>query len=530
MTPRPLLPSQFRSHRTSELAFFYMNAKEQVLELCKDGLIYFGKILFPSAFYVESPEFHKEIVENLMDRSILQIMFQAPRGFGKSTLLLLFVLHHLFFDKGNKVILIQSKTRPLALDRLSTVKALLKSYLVSDLFETNINEDTSSTWREDKIQFKFYNIITGEHQEVMIRAIGTGMPARGMLVGDTRITLYLLDDPDDEDNCKTKEAMDDNLSKFLGNKEGVDPRNGRTIVIGTPIREGCIVDRLNGNFGWVTKVYDSIDETNKVSIWEQYRSYEWIMDKKREYEELGMRWKWYAEFRCQISGEEDRLFKNWKYWGGQLERNGDNSYLKITHRNKQELPIPDIIPVNVFLGIDPASSTKSTADYSVTFRIAYDGRNIYVLPYFRKRTTPLGHAEQIIETIKQDRPVRGHVESVAYQEMLRTYLRQRLNEEDLYLPGLELKINPRSEKSSRLERMQPYFATGRIWIMDNMPELEDEFNMYPRGKHDDLLDGLELSSKRLYPPDHTVETEGDENDYEKYFLRQSGTNTGWQRV
>ena len=498
--------------------------KQQVLDRCKTDLLYFGQILNPTAFYTESPEFHKEIVQMLMDRSILQIMFQAPRGFGKSTLLLLFILHHLFFDGGNKVILIQSKTRPLALDRMSTIKSLLKSYLVSDLFSVNINEDTSSTWREDKIQFRFNNIITGENQGVMIRAIGTGMPARGMLVDETRITLYVLDDPDDEDNCKTKEAMDDNLSKFLGNKEGVDPRGGRTIVIGTPIREGCIVDRLNGNFGWETKVYDSIDETNKVSIWENYRSYKWVMEeKKREYEELGMRWKWYAEFRCQISGEEDRVFKDWKYWGGSLE----DGFLKITHKHKQELPTPELVPVNTFLGIDPASSTKSTADYSVTFRLAFDGKNIYVLPYFRQRVTPLAHAEQIVETVRQDKPTRGQVETVGYQEMLRTYLRQRLEEEDLYLPGLELKFNPRTEKSARLEMLQPFFASGRIWLMDNMPELEDEFNMYPRGKHDDLLDGLYYATRKLIPPDHQVETEEDDL---KYFLRSKQTNRSWLKV
>ena len=503
-----------------------MTAKQKVLDLCRDDLIYFGQILNPTAFYTESPEFHKEIVEMLMDRSILQIMFQAPRGFGKSTLLLLFILHHLFFDKGNKVILIQSKTRPLALDRLSTIKSLLKSYLVSDLFSVNINEETSPTWREDKIQFRFHNVITGEDQGVMIRAIGTGMPARGMLVDETRITLYILDDPDDEDNCKTKEAMDDNLSKFLGNKEGADPRGGRTIVIGTPIREGCIVDRLNGNHGWVTKTYDSIDETNKISIWENYRSYDWVMDKKKEYEELGMRWKWYAEFRCQITGEEDRLFKDWKYWNGSL----DNGYLRITHRNKQELPTPEIVPVNAFLGIDPASSTKSTADFSVTFRIAFDGKNIYVLPYFRKRVSPLAHAEQIVETVRQDKPYRGQVETVGYQEMLRTYLRQRLEEEGLYLPGLEVKFNPRTEKSARLETMQPFFATGRIWIMEDMPELEDEFNMYPRGKFDDLLDGLYYSTRRLVPPDHTVEG-SDPNDA-KYFPMQyfNKTKNSWLKV
>lgn len=506
-----------------------MSPKEQVLNLCKTDLLYLGRIVSPDTFYKETPDFHYEIVEMIMDRSLLQIMVQAPRGFGKSTINSLFVLHHLFFDKGDKVILIQSKTRPEAVNRLSKLKALLKSYIVSDLFNVSINETTSNTWREDKIEFSFFNIITGEKQNVMMRAIGTGQQARGMLINDTRITLYFLDDPDDEENCKTKEAMSDNLSKFLGNKEGVDSRGGRTIVIGTPIREGCIVDKLNNNYGWVTKVYDAIDETNKVSIWEDYRSYDWVMDRKREYEELGMRWKWYAEFRCQISGEEDRLFKGWKYWGGELKSDGNNNYLKITRRNKQDLPIPELIPVNNFLGIDPASSTKSTADYSVTFRISYDeNRNIYVLPYFRQRVPPLTHAEQIVGTVKSDKPMRGQVEAVGYQEMLRTYLRQRLEEEGLYLPGLETKYNPRTEKSARLETLQPFFATGKIWIMEDMPELEDELTMYPRGKQDDLLDGLYYATRKLISPDHIVEGTGDDS---KYFPFQyiNKSKTAWVR-
>ena len=114
--------------------------------------------------------------------------------------------------------------------------------------------------------------------------------------------------------------------------------------------------------------------------------------------------------------------------------------------------------------------------------------------------------------------------------MLRTYLRQRLDEENLYLPGLETKFNPRTEKSARLETLQPFFATGRVWIMDNMPELEDEFNMYPRGKHDDLLDGLYYATRKLVPPDHTVEG-SDPND-EKYWAFQfySKHNNNWLKA
>ena len=61
---------------------------------------------------------------------------------------------------------------------------------------------------------------------------------------DTHITLYYLrDDPDDEDNCKTKEGMEDNFWNFLF-KSGLDKRTGRCAIVGTQITEGCIVARV----------------------------------------------------------------------------------------------------------------------------------------------------------------------------------------------------------------------------------------------------------------------------------------------
>jgi hypothetical protein len=86
--------------------------------------------------------------------------------------------------------------------------------------------------------------------------------------------------------------------------------------------------------------------------------------------------------------------------------------------------------------------------------------------------------------------------------MLRDYLRTRADEEGLFIPGLEIKESPRSSKSSRLETMQPWFAQKKIHIQDSMHELKDELLMFPRGKHDDLLDGLYYATKNNYPPNH----------------------------
>ena len=36
----------------------------------------------------------------------------------------------------------------------------------------------------------------------------------------------------------------------------------------------------------------------------------------------------------------------------------------------------------------------------------------------------------------------------------------------------------------------------------DMQELKDELLLYPRGKHDDLLDGLYYATKKMYTPFH----------------------------
>jgi phage terminase large subunit-like protein len=86
--------------------------------------------------------------------------------------------------------------------------------------------------------------------------------------------------------------------------------------------------------------------------------------------------------------------------------------------------------------------------------------------------------------------------------MLREYLRQRCDEEKIFISGLEIKESPRTSKSSRLETMQPYFAQKKIFIKKDMPEIQDELLLYPRGKHDDLLDGLFYAMKKCYTPNH----------------------------
>lgn len=502
--------------------------KEEVLVKCKRDLEFFGRVISPQTFYLRTPEFHSEVDELLGDNSVVQLLIEAPRGTAKSTKTTTKILHHSIYDQGDKFVVIQSYTLPEAINRLTKIKNVIEyGQGFRDLYGY-CGEQAAEVWRENKIKTKI-----GKYK-VTIKALGTGQPVRGSLEEDTRITLYILDDPDNEESCITKEQMDKNFDKFLGGLAGLDRRNGRVIVIGTPIRQGCIVDRLESSSGWVVRKYQSFDPATKKVLWDEMYSYDWLMAKKREWEEMGKLSKFYSEYQCQIIGDEERIFNKFRIWDGDFELKDDYSYLVIKELDGIALIEPKIVAVNTFVGIDPASSTKKTADFSVTFPIAYDNsENIYTLDYYRRRVEPLTHAEQIIESIKQHKYTNGHVETVAYQEFLRQYLRQRLGEENLYLPGLETKFQSRTEKSARLDTLQPHFGRGKVFIKKGQQEFIDELLMYPRGKHEDLMDGFYFATRRLVKPEHLYLTEEQlkqrQEDDLKYFLTRGGTSTAWAR-
>ena len=136
-----------------------MNAKQQVIDLCIEDLLYFGKVISPQTSYYPSAPIHEEISSLIMDRGKRQIMIQAPRGIGKSKLNLFNILHHVTFDEGDKVVVIQSKTRKEAVNRLTDLKEIL------DVSEKH-NSENGITGLLCYGNQTFLQILEGEWEEV----------------------------------------------------------------------------------------------------------------------------------------------------------------------------------------------------------------------------------------------------------------------------------------------------------------------------------------------------------------------------
>ncbi len=456
----------------------------------------FGKIVMPQMFSVPSPKFHYEIALELLDKTKKQINIIAPRGHAKSSIVGgVFPLYHLMFDRGQKLIVLVSRTQDHAVKLLGTIKDTID---YSEPFRQLFGywgQHSARSWAKSEVELK---------DGSMIICKGTGQQLRGIKVGNQRPTLIIVDDPEDENNTKTAEAMEHNLRWLLQSAvPSVDPIKGRIVIIGTPQHQRCLVETLKEMKGWENKVFTPNIEKN-FSLWEEWWPIKKLIAKKEELESINRLSVFYREYMCEIVGDEDQLFKSddIQYYDGKFRLDSENNaFLDITEIDGKE--VKETVPINIFTGVDPASSVKQTADYSVIFNLAVDDKNRkFALPYYRKHAKPLALAEAIVDNFKKYKSTKTRIESVGYQEMLRQYVQMRCDEEGMFIPGLNIKENPRTSKSHRLESLQPSFAKKEIYIMKNMQNLVDEMLLFPRGKHDDLLDGLYYAFKGNYAPLH----------------------------
>lgn len=502
--------------------------KEEAKKQLKPTLLHFGKVIMPKTFWAPAAEIHEKVEKHYLELHRKKKNLILPRGLAKSTLMAeVAPIHHIMYnDTGQpRLIVLLSKTQGHAIDRLQAIK---------DVFDHGMNfrklfgywgEHSSRWWRNNDVKLK-------DGSRIVCR--GTGQQIRGIKEGHVRPTLIIGDDLEDENNTKTAEAMESNLRWLLqGADYSLDARYGRIIVIGTPIHQRCIVESLAEDSSWDTTRASYLVEENgiKRSIWPEVRTVEELLKEKADKEEIGRVGIWYMERQCQVVGAETQVFpmENIHYYEGKIRFHKDKPFMYL--KTRSGMPVPEkesIIPVNIFVGVDPASSVKQTADYSTIVAVAYDNKdNVYILPYFRQRVKPVDLAEEIIIRYKELKPDITRIETIGFQEMIRDYLQRRCEEEGIFIPGLGIDEKPRGPKSRRIESMQPRFAQHKVFLLDNMTELVDELITYDRSKHDDLMDGLYLAQKNIYPPVHTLDyLEDDELD--DYMFHDDLNKKSWQ--
>jgi predicted phage terminase large subunit-like protein len=452
----------------------------QVLKKFKSSISLFGKLCFPTALKRTTPVFHNEIYKNLRNDKVSRVLIAAPRGTAKSTVCsLIFPLWRAAF-KGSEdlFIVVISESQAQSINFLSRIKYHLDQ---SDTFREifgDLGSRTAPRWTNN-------DVILANGTRIV--AVGTGQRVRGFIEGDTRPNLIIIDDFESELNAMTPEARVKNRKWIT---EAVVPSlsdDGRIVMIGTVISEDCFLNWGKESSAWKTLWYTIWDDDEK-SIWPARFPVDRILSIKEEYESVGNLNGFYQEYMNIAQSPDSAPFKPEyiKLHHYDFERiDGQNCLVKEKGDEKE------IVPVEIYAGVDPASSLSIRADYFVVAVIAVDfDNNKYIVDIYRNRLDPALQPDKIIELYEKYKPKKMKIETVAYQEALRASVKKIMIEKNIYIPGLEKGVKPRTRKSERLLSLVPMLAKGEFFFRSKDITAQQEFLSYPKGRHDDVLDAI----------------------------------------
>lgn len=147
-------------------------------------------------------------------------------------------------------------------------------------------------------------------------------------------------------------------------------------------------------------------------------------------------------------------------------------------------------------GYDLAVSLKTSADYTASFRCAYDDAgNLYIADGFRARIEYPDQRRYIIERLNAERATEHGVEAAMHGKALIQDLRRD--------PGNRAfafkEINVAADKLTRALAWLNLAEDGKVFLVRGswIDEFVDEVARFPHGKHDDQIDAVSVAVSML---------------------------------
>jgi predicted phage terminase large subunit-like protein len=153
------------------------------------------------------------------------------------------------------------------------------------------------------------------------------------------------------------------------------------------------------------------------------------------------------------------------------------------------------------LTCDPAISEKVSACRSAITVVGMSpAKLIFVLDYWVGRQgDPAKLIHQMLQMAYEWQPRVIGIESVAFQASMEPYTIREMQMRGVHYPLLMLKPDRNERKQQRILSMQPFFRAGQVYIQRGMFELIEEFETFPLGATQDMLDALAYAFRLLAP-------------------------------
>ena len=492
---------------------------EEIFELARTDMLSFGKLFLADDFMrSETPWFHYELADDIMNHDKKQLAIIMPRGHGKTVLTKCDLLWSFCFAKKDDPLFYGwvSATQKLASGNMDYVKTHLE---FNEKIKYYFGPQKGRKWTEEDIELQ-------NGCKLLSKSNVSGI--RGGAKLHKRYDLIILDDFEDENNTLTPEARAKNGNLITAVVyPALEPHTGRLRINGTPVHYDSFINNLITNseqakkegkedFAWDVRLYKAIDDKGN-SLWHSWFPKEKLEEKKKFYRDSGMPNKFYQEYMMQVQSEEDSIFnsRHIKYWEGHYEWKDDHQLGYIWHDDQLK-------PVQTFVGVDPATDVnRRGADYSVLMVIAVDQNNsIYVLDYIRQRDLTvmsivgedkMGIVDHMFDLAHKYHPLLQVVEDTTMSRPIFQALRsESMRRNDFTVKWKEEKPGTRMSKRDRIQEvLQQRFAIGQVYMKKNHYDLHHEIVTFGnRMAHDDTIDALAYACKYATPPRSLVKENG----------------------
>lgn len=455
-----------------------------------DG-IYYAHEWFPRAFRQSSPAFHYEMCQAVESLDHRFVAFEVFRGGAKTTLLRAITSKRVAYSLSKVILFLSASQRHAE----RSVRWLKKQVETNTYWTETFGLVKGNKWTDAEIEI--VNTITGE--SIFILAIGMTGQTRGINLDDYRPDFIVVDDPNNEENTNTEEAREKTDELFFGSlQNSLAPRSenahSKMVLAQTSLHKDDLINKCHRDPSWRTIKYSVFDEMGK-SRWEDRRPTEELLAEKKGYIGRGQIHIWLREMECRVVPAEGKAF------------------------NAEDIRFYEYDPPNmtVYIGIDPAREKHKhplKAHKSAIVQIGINKDGIYILDYFaQKQKNPEELWAEFYRMAKKRYPRLTGVESIAFQQMLAWYFRQKMQELNTYFVIRE--IEDRRSKANRIRQaISGVLSEHRLFLRREHTELVEAITDYADEMDIDLLDALAIAITLSTP--HLLELQGNPNDEEDY--------------
>ena len=325
----------------------------EVHRLAKQDLDFLAALIMPLIFEFSFPPVFKSIWEWLLSyadqsRIFPQLALGLPRGFGKTTLVKIFIIYCILFTKKRFILIIAAKAS-LAENILSDIIDMLEEPNIKRTFgdwKLGVEKDTQAL---KKFGFR--------GRDITLAAIGAETSLRGLNIKNTRPDLMIFEDIQSRE-CADSEVQSTALENWMVGTamKAKSPHGCMFLFIANmyPTKHS-ILRKLKKNPNWTKFIAGGI-LADKTSLWEELQPIEQLM----------------AEFQNDLAMGKPEIFY------AEVLNDENASANNLINLSK----LPDVpytegdIPGGNFIIIDPATDKLGADEVSIGYFEIHDASPI----------------------------------------------------------------------------------------------------------------------------------------------------------